>query len=72
MQKIRLFCQKTLQKCRRLRHYILYNESGVGVIEIVLILVVLIALVLIFRDSIKNLLETILDQIDSSAQSVWA
>ncbi len=47
------------------------DESGVGVIEMVLIVVVLIALVLIFRDRLKKLLESIFDQIDKSASSVY-
>ena len=52
--------------------YLLHDESGVGVIEVVLILVVLIALVLIFKDKISSLLRTIFDQIDSSASDVWS
>ncbi len=47
------------------------DESGVGVIEMVLILVVLIALVLIFRDSLKKLLNDIFNQINTSANSVY-
>lgn len=57
---------------RKLWDYLLYDESGVGVIEVVLILVVLIAMVVVFRDRIKTLLENIFNQIDSSATSVWS
>ncbi len=49
----------------------LSNESGIGTIEMVLLLVVLIALVILFRDHIKSLLETIMREINSSATSVW-
>lgn len=51
--------------------YLMCDESGIGVIEVVLILVVLIALVLIFKDRITRLLGTIFDQINSSASDVW-
>ncbi len=49
----------------------LSDESGIGTIEMVLLLVVLIALVIIFRDHIKSLLDTIMLQINQSATSVW-
>ncbi len=49
----------------------LSDESGIGTIEMVLLLVVLIALVILFRDHIKSLLETIMREINSSATSVW-
>ena len=39
------------------------DEDGVGVIEVVLILVVLIGLVIIFKTQIRKLLETIFKQI---------
>ena len=50
---------------------LLQDDSGIGTIELVLILVVLIALVLIFKDRIKALLNDIFDQIESSASSVY-
>lgn len=49
----------------------LADESGMGTIEVVLILVVLIALVIIFRDSIKELLENIMDQIETDAGKIY-
>lgn len=49
----------------------LADESGMGTIEVVLILVVLIALVIIFRNSIKTLLENIMGQINKDAESVY-
>ena len=52
-------------------HYFLTNERGVGVIEVVLILVVLIALVLVFKERINSLLEDIFNQIDTSAARVY-
>ena len=46
------------------------DESGVGVIEIVLILVVLIGLVIIFKEQINKLLETIFKEINSQSKEV--
>ncbi len=50
---------------------ILQDDSGIGTIELVLILVVLIALVLIFKEHIQKLLTNIFDQINSSATKVY-
>ena len=42
-----------------------------GVIEIVLILVVLIGLVIIFKEQINKLLETIFKEINSQSKEVY-
>ena len=47
------------------------DESGVGVIELVLILVVLIGLVIIFKKQINTLLENIFKQINSQSKAVY-
>lgn len=47
------------------------DESGMGTIEVVLILVVLIALVIFFRKSISDLLKNIFNQINSDASDVY-
>ena len=47
------------------------DEDGVGVIEIVLILVVLIGLVIIFKKQINTLLENIFKQINSKSKEVY-
>ena len=60
-----------LTSCRKRLRALLQDDSGIGTIELVLILVVLIALVLIFKDRIKALLNDIFDQIESSASSVY-
>ncbi|MBO5573870.1 MAG: hypothetical protein J5947_06470 [Clostridium sp.] len=49
----------------------LREEDGVGVIELVLILVVLIGLVIVFKKNINALLEGIFKQINSSAKQVY-
>lgn len=47
------------------------DESGVGVIELVLILVVLIGLVIIFKKQINTLLENIFKQVNSKSKEVY-
>lgn len=47
------------------------DESAVGVIEVVLILV-LIGLVIIFKNQINKLLETIFKQINSQSKEVYS
>lgn len=54
------------------KHYISEfgnDNSGVGVVEVILILVVLIGLVVIFRDQLTNVINSIFERIatDSSA-----
>ncbi len=68
-----VFCcnQKAKRVVRSHMDYVINGESGIGTIEMVLILVVLIALVLVFKGRINDLLTNIFDQIDSSAQSVY-
>ena len=46
------------------------NEQGVAVVEVILILVVLIALVIIFRDQIVSLVHTIWKSINDDAQDL--
>ena len=49
----------------------LKDDSGLGTIEVVLILVVLIGLVIIFKKQISTLLESIFKQINSKAKEVY-
>ena len=48
------------------------DDSGMGTIEMVLIIVVLIALVIIFRGKIQKLLNTIFGQIESGAGEAYS
>ena len=43
------------------------EEDGIGVVELILILVVLIGLVLIFKDSLRKLVKEIFDTITKNA-----
>lgn len=47
------------------------NEDGVGVVEIVLILVVLIGLVLIFKGNISKLMNNIFKEINKKSKEVY-
>ena len=47
------------------------EDAGIGVIEAVLILVVLIGLVIIFKKQITQLLENIFEQINSQSKEVY-
>ena len=49
----------------------LKEEGGVGVIEIVLILVVLIGLVIIFKKQITTLLNNVFKEINSQSKEVY-
>lgn len=46
------------------------EETAVGVVEIILILVVLIGLVLIFKDQLTTIVNSIFDKISSQSDSV--
>ncbi len=71
--QLSIFCigLKTKRAMKSHINYLIQGESGIGTIEMVLILVVLIALVLVFKSRINDLLNNIFNQIDSSAQSVY-
>ena len=47
------------------------EDAGIGVIEVVLILVVLIGLVIIFKKQSTQLLENIFEQINSQSKEVY-
>jgi len=47
------------------------NEDGVGVVEIVLVLVVLIGLVLIFKGNISKLMNNIFKEINKKSKEVY-
>lgn len=48
-----------------------HQEDGVGVIEVVLILVVLIGLVIIFKSQITELLNNIFSEISKQSKEVY-
>ena len=56
-------------KMKNLKNF-LKEEDGMGTVEMVLIIVVLIALVAIFKDGIKSVLESILKKIKTNANAI--
>ncbi len=53
----------------RIREF-LSEEDGIGVVEVILILVVLIALVLIFKGKLTELVNQIFNQISTDSNSI--
>ncbi|MBR1597421.1 MAG: hypothetical protein IJ661_00750 [Lachnospiraceae bacterium] len=49
----------------------LKDESGMGVVEIILIIVVLIAMVIIFKEQITTLVNNIWKSINESAKKIY-
>ena len=56
---------------RKLWKGLLRDESGAGVIEVILILVVLIAVVILFKEQILSLAQLIFGDIFTKAESVF-
>ena len=50
---------------------LLEDEAGIGVIELVQFIVVLIGLVIIFKEQITKLLESIFKEINSQSKEVY-
>ena len=59
-----------MSELRRLMIEFLWEEDAVGVVEIILILVVLIALVMIFKDQLTSLVKNILSKITKQSNSI--
>ena len=49
---------------------VLQEEDGIGGVEVILILVVLIGLVLIFKSQLTSLVETIFEKITSESSGI--
>ena len=59
-----------MRKLREFAKDFLQEEDAVGVVEIILILVVLIGLVMIFKDQLTSLVEDILSKITKQSNSI--
>lgn len=55
----------------RLKTQVLESEEGVGTIEVILILVVLIALVVIFREQLMSMINDIFANLNSSVNGLY-
>ena len=59
-----------MRMLRKFAEDFLHEEDAVGVDEIILILVVLIGLVMIFKDQLTSLVENILSKITKQSNSI--
>lgn len=50
--------------------YLLTGKKGIGVVEVILILVVLIGLVIIFKSQLTSLVQTIFEKITSESAGI--
>ena len=66
LQRVRNFIKRKVQEVVQ----ILQDESGLSVIEMLLILVVIIALVLIFKNQLVNLVNVIFEKITSESAGI--
>ncbi len=48
------------------------EEDGMGIVEVILIIVVLVAMVAIFKDQIKELVENIWKSINKGARDIYS
>ena len=65
----------TLNKCKNMKDVmkikeLIKGEAGMGTVEVILIIVVLIGLVIIFKKQITALVNTIFDAINEKANSI--
>lgn len=61
--------RKMKQKLAHIK-YVLEDNSGLSVVEMILILVVIIALVLIFKNQLISLVNSIFDKITSESAGI--
>ena len=57
-------------KFRTLAMRFLREEDGIGVVEVILILVVLIGLVVIFKSQLTGLVQSLLDKVASQSNAI--
>lgn len=55
---------------RRISHLISRDEQGIGVVEVILILLVLVGLVIIFKDQIVSLARSVFSNITGQVGSI--
>ena len=59
-----------MSACMRKAREFMREEDAVGVVEIILILVVLISVVIIFKEQLTNLVRSILSKITKQSNSI--
>ncbi len=59
-----------MSELKKVTKEFLMEEDAIGTVELILILVVLIGLVIIFRDRLKTIVNSIFDKITTKSDSV--
>lgn len=59
-----------MRKIRKMVKDFIHEEDAVGVVELILILVVLIALVMIFKEQLTSLVKEILSKITKQSNAI--
>lgn len=62
--------RKALRNIKERMEMFFYNEDGMGTVEVVLIIVVLVGLVLIFKNQIADIVGSIFETIQSNVEAV--
>ncbi|MBQ6104985.1 MAG: hypothetical protein IJL03_03440 [Lachnospiraceae bacterium] len=62
--------KKRLQKIKDTFKGLMEDQSGIGVVEIILILVIVIGLVLIFKNEITSIINSAFDSIKSDSGAI--
>ena len=63
--------RQAMRKTRQGIEALWREEEGMGVVEVILIIIVLIGLVIIFRDSLRELVESLFSTLTDGAEDVW-
>ena len=66
-EKLRLVTGKAVNGVKNF----MADESGMGTIEVILIIVVLIGLVMVFKTEIRGLVQEVISHIKSDAQTIY-
>lgn len=66
ISRVKPWMRKQLEKCRQ----VFTDTRGIGVVEVILILVVLIGLVIIFKSQLTSLVNTIFQKITSESATI--
>lgn len=62
--------KKAVQRFKDIAQSFAYDQKGIGVVEIILILVILIGLVLIFKNQITSIISSAFDSISVNSDSI--
>lgn len=62
--------KRGIQKVKDVVQSLAYDQRGIGVVEIILILVILIGLVLIFKNQITSIISNAFDSISVNSESI--